>query len=123
MCNLQSLTSFWVQVMRSRWNAPEIHDLVYDRIVPKYRKTLDNQFDDVTKETRGRQWFDGNWSDQDWQIRYCPGKMVLTRMKTWCQGHYSLTLTPQKLIKALQQYPEDVLGIIEKLHEYFYGSA
>jgi|GEM_PF-3539413 len=104
-------------------NAPETHNLVYDRIVPKYRKTLGNQLDDVTKETRGRQWFDDNWSDQDWQIRYCPGKTVLTSMRIWCQEHYSLSLTPQKLIKALQQYPDDMLDIMEKLQKYFYGST
>jgi energy-coupling factor transporter ATP-binding protein EcfA2 len=104
-------------------NSPEIHDIVYDRIVPKYRATLNSELDDVTKEERGRQWFADNWSDLDWQIRHCPGKMVLAQMRKWCQEQYSLTLTSQKLISALQQYPEDVLDIMEKLQEYFYDSA
>lgn len=104
-------------------NAPETREIVYDRMVPKYRKRLDDKLDDVAREEKGRQWFTNNWKDLDWQIRHCPGKIVLARMRKWCQENYSLTLTSQKLIMASVQYPRDVLNIMEKLQEYFYGSA
>lgn len=103
-------------------NSTEIRDTVHDQIVPKYRATLNNELDDATKEEQGRQWFDKIWSDFNSQIRYCPGKMVLSQIRKWCQEQYSLTLTSHKLISVLEP-PEDMQDIMKKLEEYFYGSA
>jgi len=102
-------------------SSAEICTTVKCQVVPKYRDTLDNSLDPSTKEQKGEEWFSENWNDQAWQIRNCPGKEVLTQLRTWCQNKYHLTLTPSKLAEALLQLPDDVAEIMDKLQKYFYN--
>ncbi|MEH1941425.1 MAG: AAA family ATPase [Nostoc sp.] len=102
-------------------NSSKICSTVKYQVVPKYRESLDNSLDSSTKELKGEEWFDENWSDESWRIRNCPGKEVLTRLRDWCQKTYSLTITSHKLATTLQECPDDVQEIMEKLQKYFYS--
>ncbi|MFN6566171.1 hypothetical protein [Dendronalium sp. ChiSLP03b] len=77
--------------------------------------TKEGKLDPSTKERKGEEWFNENWNDESWQIRNCPGKEVLTQLRTWCQKTYSLTLTSHKLARTLQKCPDDVKEIMDKL--------
>lgn len=99
----------------------EIYNTVKHQIVPKYRDTLDNSLDPSTKEKRGEEWFSQSWNHQDWQIRNCPGKEVLSKLRIWSQDKYHLTLTPSKLAEALLELPADVAEIMNKIQKYFYN--
>ena len=102
-------------------DSSKIRSTVKCQFVPKYRENLGNSLDISTKELKGEEWFDNNWNDESWRIRNCPGKEVLTGLRDWCQKNYSLTLTPHKLATTLQQCPDDVQEIMDKLQEYFYS--
>lgn len=102
-------------------SSTEICSTVKCQVVPRYRETLNNSLDPSTKERKGEEWFSENWNDQAWQVRNCPGKEVLTQLRTWCQNKYHLTLTPSKLVEALLELPDDVVEIMDKLQKYFYN--
>lgn len=102
-------------------NLPEIYGTVKYQVLPKYRESLDRSLSLPTKELKGDEWFTEKWGDEGWRIRNCPGKKVLAQLKTWCQRNYSLTLTPRRLTIALQQCPDDICEIMERLQKFFYG--
>ncbi len=102
-------------------NKTEIRTTVKCQTVPQFRETLDNKLDPSTKEREGEKWFDKQWQDENWRIRNCPGKEVLSLLRTWCQNEFSLSLTNRRLVDNLKDCPEDILDIAEKLESYFYS--
>jgi predicted ATPase len=104
-------------------SSDEIYTTVKCQVVPKYRDTLGNSLDPSTKEKKGEEWFNEKWNDQAWQTKNCPGKEVLTQLRTWCQTKYNLTLTDSKLAEALLKLPDDVAEIMDRLQKYFYNCS
>ena len=101
----------------------EIRSDVQYQVVPKYRDTLGNELDDSTKERRATEWFNTNWLDQDWRIRNCPGKKVLSRLRKSLQDKYAITVTPSLLVAALRECPEDIERVVEHVERCFCGTA
>ena len=97
----------------------EIRSDVQYQVVPEYRDTLGNELDDSTKERRATEWFNTNWLDQDWRIRNCPGKKVLSRLRKSLQDKYAITVTPSLLVAALRECPEDIERVVSMLSGAF----
>ena len=100
---------------------PEVPSVLRWQIIPRYRDSLDRTLDVSTKERKADEWFSGKWADEKWRMRNCPGKQVLKRVRDWCQGEFSLTLTTRMLIDGLSACPSDIADIAGKLNAHFYG--
>jgi len=111
------------EVLTSNLTDDEVRNIVRWQVLPRYRQLLDSQAADSTKERSADEWFEKQWADKQWRIRNCPGKVVLKRMRQWCQEKWCLTLTPKTLIEAMSECPSDIAKIVQAIQKHFYGGT
>jgi len=103
--------------------ADEVRDVLRWQVVPRYRASLDPSLDPSEKERLAEEWFSDKWSDPDWRLRHCPGKLILSRMRRWVQDESGLTISTRDLATGLSECPADIADIARALNTLFYGAA
>ena len=96
-------------------NESEVRDLVKNQLTPRYREQLDRRLDPSTKEALGDEWFTQNWNDPGWRVRNCPGKLVLKKLRDWCQQEYGLTLSTRRLAANIGSCPTDFVALAARI--------
>jgi energy-coupling factor transporter ATP-binding protein EcfA2 len=100
----------------------EIKARVKYQVVWRYRQSLSSKLDEATRGRQADEWFDERWRQEEWRTNNCPGKLVLRKLREWCQSQFGLTLTDKLLIENLPACPQDIADIATRLDAYFYGS-
>lgn len=101
----------------------EIKARVKYQVVWRYRQSLSSELDEATRGRQADEWFDERWRQEEWRTNNCPGKLVLRKLREWCQSQFGLTLTDKLLIESLSACPHDIADIATRLDAYFYGST
>jgi ABC-type cobalamin/Fe3+-siderophores transport system ATPase subunit len=93
----------------------EIRESVRWQLIWRHREKRSPHEDPATREQLSTQWFNNCWETPGWKIKAVPGKQVLGKLRHWCQQEYSLTVSNQSLIEALDPVPSDLKRALESI--------
>ena len=76
--------------------------------------------DPATLATEAISWFEGHWRNLDTRLKVVPGKRTLRMLRDEVQAQHSVNLTDQRIVDAfhVEEVPEDIKGLLERLDQY-----
>lgn len=85
-----------------------------------YVRSLDRSLDPSTVTSRLLAEFDAIWNGLDSRLNIVPGKELLSKLNTYLQKTYKVTVTPNLIIMAMTEsdIPSEIKMIIESLDEF-----
>jgi hypothetical protein len=85
-----------------------------------FAKSLDRSLDDTTVTSRLLAAFEAQWSSLQSRLNLVPGKEVLSRLNLYLQKHWSVTVTPNAIVDAMneEEVPSEMREIITSLEQF-----
>jgi predicted ATP-dependent endonuclease of OLD family len=92
----------------------------YLKRLQPFAKSLEKSLDDTTVTSRLLAAFEERWKSLPDRLELVPGKEVLSRLNTYLQGKWDVTITPIAIIESMfvQEMPGEMKEIIASLEEF-----